>query len=137
MRILPLPLVSLALFLLPSCTILHVDSATGPPRVQVGGLIDGHLALGIRDEPHLLHASLFDGSSPGSIAEIVIWKLFRLEIGVAGVAVGVGPIDAGLGVLFYDPCLPRFLHGDRDHDEEKYEEVIVREREDVDEPHRH
>jgi hypothetical protein len=132
MRSLPPLLVSLSLALLSSCTILRVDSGTDPPRVQASGVLEGHVALGIRDETHLLHASILDGGSPGSIAEIVIWKLFRLEIGVLGVSVGIGPLDVGLGALMYDPRLPRFLHTE----EEDCERLIVSE-EEGEEPHSH
>ena len=101
---------SLALSLfLSGCTILAVDSGSGPPRVESRGILDGHVAFCVRDEPHAFHAKLFDGTSSGSIAEIVVWKLFRLELGLAGASLGIGPVDLGLGVLFYDPKLPDFV----------------------------
>ncbi len=90
----------------PSCNVVQVDSDDHPPRLESRGIVDGHLALGVSDEDHLLHFSLFDGSSSGAIGELVLWKLFRVELGVAGASIGLGPLHAGLGTLFYDPKLP-------------------------------
>lgn len=90
-----------------ACTIVRVDSKGDPARIESRGLIDGHAAVGIPAEGHLLHLDLFDGTSDGAIAELVVWKLFRLEVGVAGASVGVGPFSLGLGVLFYDAEVPR------------------------------
>jgi hypothetical protein len=89
-----------------ACHVVHVGSEEGPPRIESKGLVDGHIAVGIPAEDHLLHADLFDGSSPGSIGEITVWKLFRLEVGLAGASLGLGPLQLGLGVLFYSPEVP-------------------------------
>ena len=94
---------------------MTVGSEDSPPRIESRGLIESHVAVGIRDEDHLLHARILDGHSPGSIGELVVWRLFRLEIGLAGAAIGVGPLDVALGVLFYDPRVPDTL-GEHDHE---------------------
>ena len=49
------------------CTLVHVDTDDAPPRVESGGLIDGHLALGVREDDELLRVDLFDGRSPGAL----------------------------------------------------------------------
>ena len=90
------------------CTLVHVDTDDAPPRVESGGLIDGHLALGVREDDELLRVDLFDGRSPGALGELALWKLLRVEVGLFGVGVGVGPFDAALGLGFYDPALPEF-----------------------------
>jgi hypothetical protein len=100
---------ALALALAPSCTLIAVDSEDGPPGLRADGLIEGHAAVGVRDEDQVLYARLFGGSSPGALGELVLWRLARLEVGLAGVAVGLGPFDLALGTLFYDPELPRFV----------------------------
>ena len=92
-----------------SCVILSVYSDSEPPSIQSHGILDGHAAFGIRDEHQAFHARLFGGSSPGAIGEIVVWKLFRAELGLAGLSIGVGPFDFALGVLFYDPEIPTFV----------------------------
>jgi hypothetical protein len=89
-----------------ACHVVHVGSEQGPPRIESKGLIDGHVAVGVPAEDHVLHADLSDGSSPGTIGEITVWKLFRLEVGLAGLSIGLGPLQAGLGVLFYSPEVP-------------------------------
>jgi hypothetical protein len=91
---------------LAGCTIVSVDSKDAPPRIESRGLIDSHVALGIADEDHLLHFDLFDGTSDGAIGELVIWKLFRLEVGLAGASISLGPLHLGLGALLYDPEVP-------------------------------
>src|SRR5688500_20308456 len=65
---------ALALVCAPACTLVSVDSASGPPGLRANGLVDGHAAFGFRDEDHVLHLDLFDGSSPGAIGELVIWR---------------------------------------------------------------
>ena len=89
------------------CTITSVGSEDSPPRVESKGLIEGHAAVGLRDEDRFLRLRVLDGESDGALGEFVLWKLFRLEVGALGVAVGVGPIDLALGTLFYDPDVPR------------------------------
>lgn len=91
-----------------SCTIVSVDSASAPPRLESAGLVEGHAAVGLPAEGRLLHLDLFDGESDGAVAELVVWKLFRLELGLAGFSVGVGPLSVGLGVLAYEPEVPRY-----------------------------
>ena len=103
---------ALSLVLTPACTLVAIDSQSGPPGVRADGLIEGHVAFGIRDEDQVLHLDLFDGSSDGAIGELVLWKLARLEVGLAGVALGLGPVDLAIGTLFYDPRMPRFLSDD-------------------------
>ena len=92
-----------------SCTIMRVDSDSDPARIESRGLIRGHAAAGIPAEDHLLHLDLFDGSSKGAVAELVVWKLFRFELGLAGASIGVGPLSLGLGVFFYDAKTPQML----------------------------
>ncbi len=101
-----LSVLAVSAFAAVSCNVVQVDSDSHPPRLESRGIIDGHLALGVSEEDHLLHLSLFDGSSSGAIGELVIWKLFRLELGVAGASIGLGPLHAGLGTLFYEPEVP-------------------------------
>ena len=107
-------IVLLVSLLASSCTVLRVDSNHGPPRIESSGVIDSHVALGIPSETHLIHASLFEGASQGAIAELTLWKLFHLELGLAGVAVGLGPIHVGLGVALYEPEIPPMMRFDSD-----------------------
>lgn len=93
---------------LAGCTLVHVDTDDAPPRLESGGLIDGHLALGVREDDELLQVDLFDGRSNGALGEITVWKLLRVEVGLLGVGLGVGPFDAALGFGFYDPDVPAF-----------------------------
>lgn len=115
--VLSLPLVA------SSCTLVHVHSRGEPSRIESSGLIDGHAALGIRDTERVLHIDLFDGSSSGAIGEIVLWKLARLEVGLAGLAVGLGPVDLALGTLFYEPRLPRMVVDEVEEEDGEDEEA--------------
>jgi hypothetical protein len=99
----------LPIVLCPACTLVAIDSQSGPPGIRADGLIEGHVAFGIRDEHQLLHVDLFDGTSCGAIFELRLWKLARIEIGLAGAALGLGPVDLALGCLFYEPEIPRFV----------------------------
>ena len=105
-RLLPL---LLALPLLGSCTVVSVSADSGPARIQSDGLIDGYVTAGMPADTRLLHVELFDGRSPGALAQFSIWKLLRFELGFAGAAIGVGPFDIGLGILGYDPRLPDYV----------------------------
>lgn len=89
-----------------SCTITSVGSEDAPPRVEAEGLLEGHAALGWRDESRLLRLDVLDGSSDGALAEFTLWRLLRLEVGALGLGVGLGPIDLALGTLFYEPEVP-------------------------------
>ncbi len=97
---------SLLVVVSPACHVVGVDSAGSPPRIESRGIVDGHLAVGIPREDHLFHLDLFDGTSDGAIGELVVWKLLRIEVGLAGVSLGLGPLHAGMGVLLYEPEVP-------------------------------
>ncbi len=90
-----------------SCSITRVDSRDAPPRIESKGFVKGHAALGILAENQLLHMDVFDGTSRGAQFEFGLWKLFRLELGIAGASASVGPLHAGIGVLAYKPRVPR------------------------------
>lgn len=89
-----------------SCTVVSVQSRDNPAGVRADGLIDGHAVVGWRDEKQVVRLDLFDGTSSGAVFELVLWKLARLELGLAGFGLGVGPLDVALGALWYDPHLP-------------------------------
>lgn len=95
----------LACLLLGSCTLVRIgaEDGRGPARLQADGLVDGYLAVGIPEEDDLLDLQLFSGRSSGSLLELSVWKLLRVELGLAGASLGVGPLDLGLGVLAYEP----------------------------------
>lgn len=104
--------VSAALALLPACTITSVGSEDGPPRIESEGLIQGHAAVGMRDEDDFFRLRFLDGTSDGALGEIVLWKLFRLEVGALGAGVGIGPFDLALGTFFYEADVPPMERGD-------------------------
>jgi hypothetical protein len=83
-----------------------MGSEDAPPRIESRGLIDGHAAVGMRDEDDFFRLRVLDGESDGSLGEVVLWKLFRLEVGALGLGVGLGPFDLALGTLFYEPEVP-------------------------------
>ncbi len=95
--------------LVSACSIVRVDSDSDPARIESRGLIRGHAAVGIPAEDHLLHLDLFDGTSKGSVVELIVWRLFRFELGLAGATIGVGPFSLGLGIFFYDAKTPEML----------------------------
>lgn len=99
---------SLAL-LAPACTLISVDQREGPPGVRAEGVVDGHAVFGWRSEHSFLRAELFDGTSGGALFELSLWKLLRLEAGLAGACLGLGPIDLGLGTLFFEPVVPPMM----------------------------
>ena len=112
-------LLVLSLVLLPSCTVLRVTSDSDAKGVEAQGLIRGHATLGVSAEERLVNVRLLGGSNRGAVAEVVLWKLFRLEAGLAGLSVGIGPIHLGLGSLFYRPNPPELQGGDREPDSEE------------------
>lgn len=97
------------LSLLSGCTVTSVGAKAGPPRVESDGLLEGHAAFGWRDEESFLRLRALEGESAGAVAELVLWKLFRLEVGALGLGVGIGPFDLALGTFFYEPELPGML----------------------------
>ena len=46
------------------------------------------------------------GAGGGAAAGLVVWKLFRVALGLAGCSIGVGPFSLGLGIFFYEAKTP-------------------------------
>ncbi len=111
-----------------SCTVTHVRSHSGPARIESHGLIEGHAAVGILSEDRLLEIDVFDGSSDGAFFEFGLWKLLRLELGLAGASASVGPLHVGLGVLAYEPIVPRMSSDERTAESEKADSCGLRKR---------
>jgi len=129
------PLV-LCLALFTSCTVLKVGSSDS--GFESDAFISGHLTAGWPDDLAIIDLKILDGYNDGSIFWFNIWNLVRVEIGLVGASVGVGPLDFGLGVLFYEAYPPSYStewfgvsgglgsspdhghhhdHGDDDHDD--------------------
>lgn len=89
--------------LLGGCTVTDFHEHDGLAGIRSRGLINGHAAVGFTEDPPILDGRLFDGRSPGTLLLLDVWHLLRLEVGFVGAAVGVGPIDLGLGLLAYRP----------------------------------
>lgn len=104
-----LSLALLGLGLLSACTVTRMGGESGPPRIEASGLIEGHAAFGIRAEDDFVRLRVLDGESDGALCELVLWKLFRIEVGALGVGVGIGPFDLALGTLFYEPEVPDMM----------------------------
>jgi len=97
---------------LAGCTIVRVDTAGHPTRFEAEGLVNGYAAAGWPTSSGVVDARVLDGPSPGAIGRLSVWKLLRLEVGFVGLALGLGPLDVGLGTLFYEPALPRYPYDD-------------------------
>jgi len=95
--------------LLTGCTVTSVGAKSGPTRVESDGLLEGHAAFGWRAEDRFFRLRALEGDSDGAVAELVLWKLFRLELGALGLGVGIGPFDLAIGALFYEPEVPEML----------------------------
>lgn len=88
-----------------ACTVVNVRGGPGA-ELHSNGLVEGFASAGWADDPALLRVDVLDGRSPGAIARLDLWYLARFELGMAGVSAGVGPLDFGIGTLFYDPTSP-------------------------------
>jgi len=99
-----------------ACTI--VDVRTHEHGVHSDAFIRGYADVGWPASNSLLKLGVFDGPSDGSIIYFQLWKLLRLEVGFLGLAGGIGPLDAGFGILLYDPQPPQYIECDDCDDED-------------------
>jgi len=129
-------LVVLALVvLLGGCTLIDVRVAPHD-GVHSHAFISGYVDAGWPASDSLIKVGLFKGPSRGSLLYFQIWKLFRFELGFVGLALGVGPFDAGVGVLLYHPKPPEYVSCDDESCEEEGDEhgEAERQHDDTDEP---
>lgn len=109
---------ALPLFASSGCTVMDVHSSEQRAEVHSHGLIDGFASFGFAEDPSFFKVEVLDGRSEGALALVDLWYLARVEVGLAGASVGVGPFDIGIGTLFYEPRSPaRPWTWDDDEDE--------------------
>jgi len=94
--------------LLPSCVVVDVRSNSDGHGFSSVGLIGGYATAGWPADDSILKIGLFEGRSDGTLLYVQVWKLVRVEIGLIGLSLGLGPLDAGTGTLFYDPRPPAY-----------------------------
>ena len=108
----PRPLAVLLLpLLLSGCLVIDVKpwgKDQGGAGIKGDGLVRAYATAGWPAEESILRIGLFDGPHDGTILHLTVWKLLRAEIGLLGASLGIGPLDAGLGVFFYEPAPPRY-----------------------------
>jgi hypothetical protein len=91
---------------LPACTVMSVR--TGDSTGDNHAFVSGYLTAGWPESADLIDLRLLKGHNDGAILWFNLWKLVRLEVGLWGAAIGIGPLDAGFGVLFYDVRPPEY-----------------------------
>jgi hypothetical protein len=111
------PLALLLALLAPACVVIDVTADHEAGGFKSTGLIGGYATAGWPGDDSLLKLGLLDGRSDGAIFLLQVWKLLRVEVGLLGLAVGIGPLDAGVGILFYDPEPPAYCDDDEDCDD--------------------
>ena len=97
--------------MLTGCIVIDVKpwgADRGGAGVKGDGLITAHATAGWPAEESILRLGLFDGPHPGTLLHLTVWKLLRAEIGLLGASLGIGPLDAGIGILFYEPAPPPY-----------------------------
>lgn len=100
----------------PACVVIDVSADHDAGGFRSDGLIGGYATTGWPCDDSLLKLGILDGRSDGAIFLFQLWKLVRVEVGLFGAAVGLGPLDAGVGILFYDPEPPAYCgEGDCGH----------------------
>jgi len=93
---------------LAGCTV--IDLRLSPSGARSDAFISGYADAGWPASDSLFKVGLFKSpNSDGSILYLQLWKLLRFELGLIGVAAGIGPLDAGIGVLFYEPRPPAYV----------------------------
>jgi len=92
--------------LAPACTLVDIRTDSAHSGVTSDGFISGYATYGWSDQDSLLEIELLGGRSPGSILMIDLWKIAQVEIGLLGASAGIGPLNAGIGVFFYEPRPP-------------------------------
>ncbi|HZM01163.1 MAG TPA: hypothetical protein VFD43_13020 [Planctomycetota bacterium] len=115
-----LPAVLGLVLLLGGCTLIDVRSSRGG-GVHSDAFVSGYADAGWPASDSIFKVGLFDGPSDGALLYLQVWKLLRIELGFIGLALGIGPLDAGVGVLFYDPHPPAYVDWDEDEGAERHE----------------
>jgi len=104
------PLALLLALLAPACIVIDVRANHEGSGFEGVGLIDGYATAGWPADDSLLKLGLLEGRSDGTLLMLQVWKLLRVELGLVGFTLGVGPLDLGVGTLFFDPEAPRYCY---------------------------
>jgi hypothetical protein len=105
-----LALVSLlAVVAFTGCAEVRIGTESGSPKLKVEGLgsaYAGATAIHKYDGTIFRANLLRGGSCEGEIASVSIWPLCQLGVGVVGARMKLLWLDAGAGVLLYQPKAP-------------------------------
>jgi hypothetical protein len=88
------------------CISLKVGTETPPSCLKIEGLADGYVTLSALHDYNgtILEFGLLNESlRKGEILSLDVWPLAGVGVGVVGARVRVLPLEAGLGVLWYNP----------------------------------
>lgn len=89
-----------------ACTVARLIPGQHPPHLQADGLVQGYAAVGMPSDTELLEVGVLRGRGEGALLRVSFLRLIRFEIGALGLSLGLGPVDFGVGVLFYEPRMP-------------------------------
>ena len=88
------------------CVNIRVGSSKGTTQLRSRGLVSGHASLTPISEfdGSFLKAGVLPGKGRrGEWASIDVWPLGGIGVGFVGARVRILPLEAGVGVLHYDP----------------------------------
>ena len=88
---------------LSSCTVVDLGVGRGA-NWKMGGA-GGYADVARPANDKLLTADII-GPTSGSLVSIDLWRLLHVELGLIGAGIGIGPLQAGGGFLWYTPELP-------------------------------
>ncbi|MGQ0552889.1 MAG: hypothetical protein ACT4PU_06685 [Planctomycetota bacterium] len=91
------------------CTLIDVNTRGDGHGVVSHGFISAHATAGWPADDSIFKVGLLEGRNDGAIFLLHIWRIVRVEVGLVGASVGVGPLDLGLGILFYDAYPPAYV----------------------------
>ena len=95
-----------------ACTVVDAGVGRNANAWKTKFQSNAYAEWGWPTNDRLLMVDFVGGPNDYTLVRADLWRLLHLEIGLLGLGIGIGPLQAGAGIGLYGPHAPTEIAGD-------------------------